>query len=407
MNTLHKLYVGFDSHSKINKVALIPISALQSTRKLKEAEIIDVENNQHDFKHLKGAIRKHTKLVNQVIVGIDSCGIYTLPITHFLISLGFQVYFMEQTLSKSSRGYLFDLENKSDVIDAIRIAHLLYLRDMAGSLFRTTSLRLPDFESKSSFLHMLVLHRQQYVKLVTQSTNRLHVFLTGIFPEAEDKYFNHLIKILPYYPTPQEIARSRGMKKVKGVGKSSKDDIKKLAKETIGIPAENYRDLILNLCNQRQQALNWEIEITKLIEKEVNGHPYGPILLSFPRLGIISAATMIGTIGDISRWASDKKLKKAVGVYGSFQESGKSPSIRKQGRGGSRICKSTLYQVVVRCLVKRTPDNDFRDYYLRKVSKGKPKISAIVATMGKLTELIYHCLKTGQTYQYKGIYKKT
>lgn len=313
---------------------------------------------------------------------------------------------MEQKLSKVSRGYLFDLENKSDVIDAIRIAYLLYVKDLAGSLFRTTALRLPDFDSKASILHTLVLHRQQYNKLITQSTNRLHVFLTGIFPEAEKKYFTQLLKIIPYYPTPQEIVRSRGMKKVKGVGKATKISIKELAQETVGIPAHNYRGLILNLCQQREQALTWQKEITESIKNEVNEHPYGAILLSFPRLGTISAATIIGMIGDIKRWTSDKKLKKAIGTYSSFQKSGKSMSVRKQGRLGNRLCKSTLYQVVMLCLTDNAPENDFRDYYRRKVSKGKRKISAIVSTMGKLTEIIYHCIRMGEPYCYKGIYKK-
>ena len=313
---------------------------------------------------------------------------------------------MEQKLSKVSRGYLFDLENKSDDIDAIRIAYLLYLKDLAGPLFKTTAVRLPDFDTRASVLHALVLHRQQYNKLITQSTNRLHVFLTGIFPEAEKKYFTQLLKILPYYTTPQQIVRSREMKKVKGVGKATKHAIKELAKGTAGIPASNYRKLILNLCRQLEQALDWRKEITESIEKEVHEHPYGAILLSFPRLGTIAAATIIGTVGDIKQWPSDKKLKKALGTYSSFQESGKSLSVRKQGRGGNRLCKSALYQVVMLCLPGNAPENDFRDYYRRKVSRGKRKISAIVSTMGKLTEIIYHCLKTGEPYYYKGVYKR-
>jgi len=32
-------------------------------------------------------------------------------------------------------------------------------------------------------------------------------------------------------------------------------------------------------------------------------------------------------------------------------------------------------------------------------------MKALVSTMGKLAEIIYHCLKAGEPYQYQGKYK--
>lgn len=408
MSSIHKLYVGIDSHSKIHKVALMTFTELQeASKELKNLTVLNIRNTHSDFQRLSRFIQKYKVLPSEVIIGIDSCGIYTLPITYYLQKQNYNVYYMENKMSKASRGYILDLENKSDVIDAVRISHLLYIEDIAGSLFNSTALRLPDFDSSTNRLQSLVLHRQQYTKLITQLTNKLHVFLTGVFPEGEEKYFTKLLTILPYYPTPGEISRSRRMTKIRGIGKTTEFNLKKLAKRTVGIPSDNYRDLILNLCKQRKQALSWQNKISELITKEVNEHPYGSILLSFPRLGITAAATLIGMIGDINRWSSDKKLKKAFGTYSSFQESGKYLNIRRQGKRGSRLCKTTLYQVVLLCLPDNVPENDFRDYYRRKVSRGKKKMTAIVATMGKLTEIIYHCLKTGQPYVYQGIYKRS
>jgi hypothetical protein len=33
-------------------------------------------------------------------------------------------------------------------------------------------------------------------------------------------------------------------------------------------------------------------------------------------------------------------------------------------------------------------------------------MKALVSTMGKLAEIIYHCLQTGETYVYQGVYKE-
>jgi hypothetical protein len=47
--------------------------------------------------------------------------------------------------------------------------------------------------------------------------------------------------------------------------------------------------------------------------------------------------------------------------------------------------------------------NDFKDFYIHQIGLGKPKMKAIVATMGKMAEIIYHCLKTNEPYIYEKI----
>jgi len=59
---------------------------------------------------------------------------------------------------------------------------------------------------------------------------------------------------------------------------------------------------------------------------------------------------------------------------------------------------------VFRCIRNDIPDNDFKDYYLRQVARGKPRLKAVVSTMGKLAEVIYYCLNRGELYQYQGKY---
>ena len=98
-------------------------------------------------------------------------------------------------------------------------------------------------------------------------------------------------------------------------------------------------------------------------------------------------------------------LKKALGVYSTLRQSGSSTGKGRQGKEGSRHGRRALFQVVFRCVRRSTPDNDFKDYYLGQVARGKPRLKALLPTMGKLAEIIYHCLKTGEHYQYQGIYR--
>lgn len=144
--------------------------------------------------------------------------------------------------------------------------------------------------------------------------------------------------------------------------------------------------------------------ITSMIHMQLATHPYSEILLSFPCLGDIAAATIIGIIKDIHNWPNEKKFKKALGVYSALVQSGTKTGIRR-GKEGSRHGRRVLFLTCMLCIKKNTQDNDFKDYYNRQVSHGKKKIKALVSTMGKLAEIIYHCLKTGELYEYQGIYR--
>ena len=104
-----------------------------------------------------------------------------------------------------------------------------------------------------------------------------------------------------------------------------------------------------------------------MLLKEVNKHPYGEILLSFPGIGGVISATLIGIIKDINYWPDKRNLKKMLGVYGREYISGASPQKRRPGKGGNRIGKKVLFQACKACLRKNVAPNDFRDYYERQL----------------------------------------
>ena len=110
-------------------------------------------------------------------------------------------------------------------------------------------------------------------------------------------------------------------------------------------------------------------------------------------------------IKDINYWPDKKKLKKALGVYGREYRSGGDTYVRRPGKGGYREGKSALFQACLGCLHKDQKPNDFSDYYEKQLSHGKMPRKAIASTCGKMTEIIYHCLKSGEKYQYLGKYK--
>ncbi len=195
------------------------------------------------------------------------------------------------------------------------------------------------------------------------------------------------------------------MKSIEKLCLEDKEHILRLAAQSVGAPGDLYRQLIKDICIQRKESLAKREALTLIIRKEVAAHSYGDILLSFPWLGEIAAATIIGVVKDIKRWPNKKKFKKALGVYSTLRQSGISPGKGRQGREGSRHARRVLFQVCFGCIRTNAPSNDFTDYYLRQVARGKPRLKAVVSTMGKLAEIIYHCLKAGELYQYQAKYR--
>ncbi len=401
-----KVYVGIDVHRKEHKAAIIPLSVLESSGAgWKEVKPLNLKNNIHDFELLDTAIRGYAACAEEAAIAVDHTGgHYSEPLVYFLQSRGYDVCHLETKAVKAARERFLDQENKSDVIDSTSAAYLLYLRDTHGVSFRISAV-IPELGSKAAALHSLVLQRWQFHKQVTQATNRLHQLLLAVFPEGEARYFNKLLEIIQWYPTPEDILASGDLNTIEKLSHKEREDILRLAAQSVGVPGGLYRQLIKDISVQRMEAVAKRDALTLTMRREVAAHPYGEVLLSFPCLGEIAAATIIGVVKDIDRWPDKKKFKKALGVYSNTSQSGSGAGRTRQGKEGSRDGRRVLFQVCFGCIRSNVSDNDSRDYYLRQVARGKPRLKALVSTMGKLAEIIYHCLKTREHYQYQGKYR--
>lgn len=401
----NKLFVGIDIHAREHKAAIIPMNWFDKQDAMwKKVQPLSISNDYASFENLDEAIRTQINDLKDVVIAVDHTGgHYSEPLVHYLLSKGYSVYFMESKGLKAARERLLDQEIKTDNIDAISSAYMLYLRDTHGLSFRI-SLYKYELGLTATALNTLMLQRLQFTKLITQMTNRLHQLLIATFPEGEAGYFTQLLKIITCFPTPEDIRNSDGLSEVKGISQEARDRIMELAANSVGIKNDLYKWLIKELSLLRSDFIQKRDLIASMIHAQLATHPYNEILLSFPCLGDIAAATIIGITKDIERWPNKKKFKKALGVYSTLVQSGTKSGF-KRGKEGSRHGRRVLFLTCWLCIRKNTRDNDFKDYYYRQVSQGKKKIKALVSTMGKLAEIIFHCLKTGELYEYQGIYK--
>ena len=233
---LKKLYVGIDVHASKHKVAIIPVHMFERSIEIWEkVSPITIINEYDSFEYLNQSIRTQINDTSDVIIAIDHTGgHYSEPIVFYLLNKGYDVYFIESKGMKVARERLLDKEIKNDAIDSISAAYMLYLRDIHGLSFRI-SYKKYELGSEAAVLNSLILQRLQFVKLITQITNRLHQYLIATFPEGEAKYFNKLLKIIPHYPTPQDICNSDGLKGTRGITKKDNEDLLKLGSYSVGV----------------------------------------------------------------------------------------------------------------------------------------------------------------------------
>ena len=400
-----QLYVGIDVHVKEHKVAIVPCVLFERPGAIwKKIKTLTLRNARVDFDFLDDLIRSHINDPKEVVIAVDHTGgHYSEPIVYYLLNRGYEVFYLETKGVRAARERLLDQENKSDAIDSVSSAYMLYLRDTQGLSFRISLIKY-ELGSKAAVMNSLILQRLHFNKLITQITNKLHQLLIATFPEGEAQYFKKLLKIIPSYSTTQDICNSNGLKGIKRINANDKESIVKLAANTVGVPDNKYGWLIQELGNLRLDLIQRREAISSMIRTELNEHDYTEILFSFPCLGEIAAATIIGVIKDIDKWPDKKKFKKALGVYSTMAQSSKKSRTRR-GKEGSRHGRRVLFQTCLRCVRKDVVENDFKDYYMRQVNQGKVRMKALVSTMGKLAEILYHCLKNKELYKYQGIYK--
>jgi transposase len=398
---MKKLYVGIDVHLKQHVVSIVPFTMFQDNKTgWKKIKSVHMGNNRHDFEYLDDLIKSQDASADQVSIAIDHTGgHYSEPISYFLKSKGYEVYYLGAASVKAAKERLLGEENKTDKIDSATLAYLLYLRDFYKISLNITATSA-DFESQSSLLRSLLLQSQYYLKLWTQTTNRLHQYVHAVFPEGEETYFRQLLDILSTHPTPEEINSDPDVFKKSRISLKSRKAIRELAKRTVGVPGQTYKCIIQDLALLRISNKVKTTSIEHTIKELVVEHPYSSVLMSFPGVKEKSAAIIISTVKDINNWSTKKKFKKGLGVYGTIRETGEKHTNFRRGLSGDRMCRQCLFMV---CLTatRIKNNNDFKDFYEGQVRKGKPRIKALVATMGKLAEIMYHCLKFNEPYQYQ------
>ncbi len=357
------------------------------------SESFSFKNNADGFSILLSELRKCDK--ENLRIGFESTGNYSINLKLFLEKNGYSFMEINPILIKEHIKSMSLRKTKTDKLDAMAIAS--YLADKPYLPHRTSFYHLFSLKQLTRLRSDLMSQRSRYI---VQLTN----VLDCIFPEFKPFFGAKLsvtaLYILANYPSPEKIAnmnvKSFDILRRKSHGKFTMDKfvtLKALAKNTVGHYTEFYgiqMNALLDIYSQLDSKIS-ELDATiSEIITEIN-----PPTFSIKGVGAVSAAVIISEFGDFSRFQHPNKMLSFAGLEPGYFQSGTTEYNGHMVKHGSPHLRCAITNC---CRALRLHNEVFAEYYLKKISEGKPYNVAISHMAKKLIRLIFTLETKGEMF---------
>jgi transposase len=401
-----QICVGIDISKSTHTAAFISPTLLRKHRHFEACPTKNFDNTRIGFEELLQAMQSYAPL-SQCCVLMERTGHYHRALQSYLMEHDIAVY--EIQVRKQPR------RNKSDKRDALGLANSLYNQAYLGVQVDEPDQRIRALAAPSMLavqLRGLTSRRYALEAELTQRRNQLTAIADQVFPEMsmliKDVNGPSALRLRSKFPTPAMMAAAplEDLKECcPGVRPSRAvlSELQKLAARSIGIKdIERIEALIFSQAQliEELRLLQSHIEaIEARIEKLMVGSREGKILTSLPMISTISAAAIIGNIGNIENFRDAKHLRSYFGWAPHEEQTGTTTDYRVLNRGGNHTMKLTMYLIGWSAI---RMDTEWRDLYRRlvplkcqwdarkKVYRGKNKV--IGRIIGQIISLIYHLL---------------
>jgi transposase len=139
-------------------------------------------------------------------------------------------------------------------------------------------------------------------------------------------------------------------------------------------------------------------ELIDQVTLAVGSHPYASIIESLPVKSPIWTATLIGAIGDVSRFRTASEFKAYLGWYPQITRSGTSVDETGLAKNGVRPARNVLGQMTVILLSSTIRPTAFREVYRRLTGRGMRPANALGHVAGKISVVLYGMLRDMTPY---------
>jgi transposase len=320
---------------------------------------LSVGNDWASFEALEAWARKEMarRECASLVFAMESTSHYHKPLEEWLIRRGHTVRFVSTLATSRAKEMLDGSPLKNDEKDACVVA------DLAR---QGKSLPIAQHDERYAELRHWGEFRQRLTEEKTQCLNRLHRALDlcfpellGLFGELEGRGCRAL---LARAPLPDEVialgldalaellrAASRGR-----LGRERAEQVLAAARTSVGC-RRGATGLKREVGYQLRRLDELERELAAVERELVSRAEAVPCfreLVSIPQLGAVTAAVLLGELGDIRQYQHARQLIKKAGLALTERSSGQHQGKRRLSKRGRAPARHLLYLAALRMLKK-------------------------------------------------------
>lgn len=393
------LVVGIDVAKETHYARAFDFRGIELSKLLKFSNT--AEGFQRLEEWMQNICKQHSK--TDIIVGFEPTGHYWFNLGDYLKDKGHKLAIVNPFHVKRTKELDDNSPTKNDRKDPKTIARLV--RD---GCYRDVYIPEDVYQE----LREAVSERDRLVQRMSSISNQVTRWLDIHFPEFnsifKDWRGQAALQILRNFPTPEKIIVA-GAVKIEGTWKSSMkrtaglkraQELVKAAEASIGrktglVAAEtSLQNLLHEYDLYSQQYKQLEQLMLELLQQVPNADK----LLDIKGVGLITAATFVGEVGDIRRFQDPRQIQKLAGFNLVENSSGKHKGKTKISRRGRRRLRHGLFMAMITILATNP---EFRQLHKKNISReNNPlnKMQSIIALCGKLIRVFYALLRTGTDY---------
>jgi transposase len=398
--TERTLVVGIDIAKKTHWARAVDYRGIPVGKALR------FSNDKEGFELILATIRRICKEreLESATVGMEPTGPYWKALAYWLTGQGVQVVGVNTHHTKQAKRLDDNSPTKSDRKDALVIARLV--KD--GRYFRPY---LP--EGVYAELRGASVARIGITGRLNAVKNRIVGFLDEYFPEyarvfrcpLKGKASFHLLKVCPF---PDDVIRlgEEGVlaeirKAVrKTVGRKKAAELAQVAETSVGVRhgLGVARARIVALLSEHEllstQLNDVEAEMGRLLGET----GYQDLLLGIKGVGVVTAASFLGQVGDPLRFQNARQICRLAGYNLTEDNSGQSRGRTHISKRGRKDLRSLLYRLACVMVTANTEMRRLYQYLIGRRTNPLARKQALVVISKKAVTVIYQILKTGKAY---------
>lgn len=387
------VYVGIDVAKRQHRIAVLDASGelLQKP--------FSITNDIAGMNQLQQTLSPWS---DRVEIGLEATGHYWLALFESLTQVGYTVHVLNplQVNAYQRSGIR---KRKNDTVDAIWIADFVRI---GGARHTTDPTTMPIYMQ----LRQLSRFRFSLVEQIGDAKRRILSLLDRVFPEYERIFSSVFLlssrQLLAEAVTAQEFAdfdldelthiletASRGR-----LGRAKAEQLQQAAQQSIGVTflADACRIQMGCLIAQLQFLTQQINEIDHALTQLVDTLP-DQYLTTIPGIGPVTAAAILGEIGDIQRFETLKQLVAYAGIDPAVHQSGQFEA--KQTRMSKRGSPYLRHALWMAASIARMHDPELKAYYQKRRSEGKAHGTVTGALCRKLLARIFVILRDQRPYE--------